>query len=74
MNPTDDYQARTVTAEVEQENDIQRLVARFAHVDENVVYATYFEQADGKYEMACGLLSAQFPVDPAYKAQRKEEE
>jgi len=49
-------------------------LARFSHVDENVVYSTYFEQAEGEVGMAGRLLSAQFPMDPAFKAQQNVEE
>ena len=38
------------------------------------MYATYFEQSDAKFDMACELLRVQFPVDPAYKAKAKDEE
>lgn len=74
LNPTDEFQSRNTMGELQQEDDIQKLLKRFSHVDENVVYATYFEQSESKYDMACNLLKAQFPEDPAYQAQKKEEE
>ena len=60
--------------ECTEESDIQTLIQKFPHVDESVIYITYFEQTNPKGDMqqAIALLSVQFPQDPAF--QKKEEE
>ena len=54
-------QTESAVAEATQESDIQQLMQKFPHVDESIIYSTYFEQANMDLKMATQLISAQFP-------------
>ena len=47
---------------------------KFPHVDEAIVYSTYFEQANMDVKMATQLIQSQFPLDPAFDLQNQNQQ
>lgn len=56
LNPTTPLSTDDALNENQQENDLRRLMKRFSHVDESVIYNTYFEISEGNYTEAEKLI------------------
>lgn len=57
--------------ESKQEEQLQRLLKQFPHVQDSIVIDTYFEQTNCNFQEAVKLLKLQFPEDPAFKVEEE---